>query len=353
MAKTITSHAPKAAKVSKVAKTAKTPKSSKRTNKFSTEKTPELSVETARAAFTPAWAKHLARVRTVLLSLAHSQPQVLLFEGGTESERQAMARWWAALIHCENATHAPHTSCEHREPCEQCLACVQIGAGIYFDVLAYDGRISNKEDEENPGSVRAFTIESARSLKARMGDNSHSNKKRVVIMSGIDISREPAANALLKVLEEPSPNTLFVLLTPQREQLLPTLVSRSWVITLPWPSTRYVDDSLAQWEQSLADFLRTGRDWWPLTAAKGSLGTVDHNKAAQILLLCQKRLLPALAGDPTDDSPLAYCFVRVKAEQQWTLARLLDDAQQALQYNVNAARVLDWLATRMYIMFRT
>lgn len=300
---------------------------------------PAYSPEDARQAFAPALSESMAPVRERLLGLAAHPPQVLLMEGGTEAERQALARWWAALHHCEEPTPAP---------CLNCPSCLHIGAGLHLDVLAYDGRITNKEDEENPGPVRAFNMDNARALKARMGDAPRSGGKRVVILGGMDITRDAAANALLKVLEEPSPTTVFVLLAPQREQLLPTLVSRSWVLTLPWPPTDYVDAELAQWTEELAVFLVQGKGWLSRTGARGA---VDQDLAQRVVLACQKALITGVR-DINAHTPLAQRLGALDPKRRMLAARIFEEAQDALQYNVNPARVLDWLAVRLFSAVR-
>ncbi len=300
---------------------------------------PELSAHASQEALAPAWQDQLAHVRSILCKLAINPPQVLLIEGGLEEERLALARFWAALQHCDS---------QHEElgkaPCGKCQACLHIGADLHMDVLVYDGRISNTEDEENPGPIRALSKDNAVNIKSRVADSTRSGKKRVVIMNGIEMKRNSAANTLLKVLEEPSPTSIFVLLTPQREQLLPTLVSRSWVLTLPWPKTRHITAELSIWEQGLANFLQDGRKWWDLAK-----GTIDHNLALQIVLLCQKCLLPALAAEKNMGT-LSQWFSRLSPKQSLALAQKLDEAQDALFYNVHPARVLDNLATQLYVL---
>lgn len=359
----------------------------------------------AQAAFAPALGAHLAGVRSRLLALAarpHAPlPQVLLFEGGSEDEQRALALWWAALLHCARngtqslAAHAlpaappsqglslpgtvaaPPTGeapapdaplanvCAARqEPCLDCRECIQIGAGLYRDLLQYDGRISNKDDAENPGVVRAFNMDNARELKSRMADSPRGGGKRVVILGGIGISREAAANALLKALEDPSPTTVFVLLTPQREQLLPTLVSRSWVLTLPWGGAAHIDPALLLWEEALAAFLANGRDWWAMTSGKGS---VDQTQAQRVIAHWQKALVrchAAPGGNGPDGAsnaepdigPLPRLLRRLpEGRRAWLLyhaASLLDEAQHALGFAVSPPRVLDSVAARLYVLVR-
>ncbi len=299
----------------------------------------ELSADVARMALAPANQPHLKNIRDIMGKLAHRPVQVLLIEGGNEDERLALARYWASLQHCELIQDD-----ETIRPCGQCQTCLHIGADMYMDVLVYDGRIRNTEDEENPRHVPALSKDNAVNIKSRVADTTHSGKKRIVIMNGIEMKRNSAANTLLKVLEEPSPTSIFVLLTPQREQLLPTLVSRSWTLTLPWPSSRYVSKNLNMWEQGLANFLQDGRKWWDLTK-----NAIDHSLAAHIVLLCQKSLLPALAKEESS-SPLTKHFARLNPMQCIALSQKLDEAQESLLYNVHPARVLDSLASQIFII---
>jgi DNA polymerase III subunit delta' len=290
--------------------------------------------------FTPIMTTAFAAIRIELARLAAQPPQVLLFEGGTEEERMALARYWAALQHCEQPAAG--------EPCFHCPACVCIADGVHVDVLAYDGRISNKEDEENPGAVRALSIDTMRQLKSRLRDSPHGKGKRVVLLAGMHNNRTEAANALLKVLEEPSATTIFVLLAPQREQLLPTLVSRSWVLTLPWPDTRSLAPALRVWQDSLAHFIQHGQGWFEKTSAKNA---VTPLLAAEILLACQKALSQSLCSQSNSlCPPLVQLFAAKSVQQRSQAACLLDEANEALQSSVNPARVLDFVATSLFVL---
>ncbi|MBO4301135.1 MAG: DNA polymerase III subunit delta', partial [Desulfovibrio sp.] len=112
----------------------------------------------------------LAGIRQLLDRLGAEPPQVLLLEGGSEEERLDAARYWACRVNCPQA--AP-------SPCLQCATCRQIAAGEYVDWSAYDGRISNRDDEKNPGLVRAFNMDNVRELKARLRDSPHGTGRRV------------------------------------------------------------------------------------------------------------------------------------------------------------------------------
>ena len=101
------------------------------------------------------------RIREVLHRLAANPPQVLLLEGGTEPQRLAAARDWAACVNCQQPGG-------EGGPCLICPTCMQIDAGEHLDVLAYDGRISNADDEAHPGPIRALNMDNIRELKQKL-----------------------------------------------------------------------------------------------------------------------------------------------------------------------------------------
>jgi len=103
------------------------------------------------------------------------------------------------------------------EPCLECEACSKIVAGIHPDVVTL----------LREGAAQIVPIESVRSqVISRLGIPPHEGPVRVFIVEEATSLAPPAANALLKTLEEPPARTLFVLCTTAPEQLLPTIRSR-------------------------------------------------------------------------------------------------------------------------------
>jgi DNA polymerase-3 subunit delta' len=74
--------------------------------------------------------------------------------------------------------------------------------------------------------ARSITVEQVRSLQRLFATTSSMSPWRVVLIDSIDDLERPAANALLKSLEEPPPNSLFLLVSHSPERLLPTIRSR-------------------------------------------------------------------------------------------------------------------------------
>lgn len=270
-------------------------------------------------------------------SLGAAPPQVLLLEGGSETQRLEMARYWACRCNCPEAASTGH-------PCLTCRTCLQTAAQEHFDILGFDGRIPNKQDEENPGLIRALNIANVRNLKRMLQEPPHGTGYRVILLMGLEGFRSSAANGLLKSMEEPSPTSLFVLLTPQREQLLPTLVSRSFCMTLPWPNPEAVADNDASLRKELAAFLQTGQGFFTKTGSKN----FDLAQAQEILAELRKVQIRLLAGNTTDSGELEGALRPLGKLTLAQTCRFLDEAQNALALAVNPTRVIEALLAALF-----
>lgn len=291
---------------------------------------------------------HGEAVRSMLEMLALRPPQSLLLEGGDEAGRMAAALHWARAANCPDALERRSRD-ERCVPCGECPVCRQIDALEHLDLLVYDGRISNKQDEENPGPVRAMTVENMRQLKSVNGTAPHGAGRRVAIFQGMTLTREEALNSILKTLEEPSQHTLFVLLTPQRQQILPTLVSRSMCLTLPWRGCLDQRPEVDQWEQALARFLAEGRGFLNAIGAKGA---VDAVAASQIVMTCQRSLGRVLAGAGVSALDKALGPLAADAAAAMRLNLWANEAQAMILGNVSPARALEAFGTKVFLLLR-
>ncbi len=87
---------------------------------------------------------------------------------------------------------------------------------------------------EPEGRSRTIHVSSMRErIIGPMSATAFSGGWKVGVIVGADRMEEEAANSFLKTLEEPTPKTMFLLLTDQPDAIMPTIVSRSQRIDLP------------------------------------------------------------------------------------------------------------------------
>lgn len=273
--------------------------------------------------------------RGKLAQLAAAPPQVLVIEGGLASERVAAALYYAAACNCLDT--APGA-------CGRCEACRQIRDRVFMDLIFLDGR------------EQSIKVDEVREVRQKVGEPPRGTGMRVVILTEAQGLTLPAANALLKSMEEPRPGNCFVLLAPQRERLLPTLVSRSWVLTLAWPQGGLSEDmgleegavSPSEWLAILEQFWRTGQGLFSKSGAKGRL---TRNMAQVLVLSLGRELADVLTG--RSRSSLGNLLAqRLDLHGLRRLDLLLAAAQEALVGQVNPALTLEWLATRVSLWLR-
>jgi len=92
-----------------------------------------------------------------------------------------------------------------------------------------DGEASEKKEKKN------ISIEETRNAIESLSIGSHRGGNRVILIYPLEMLRSDAANTLLKSLEEPPANTIFILLADRLDRVLPTIRSRCRLLTAPRP----------------------------------------------------------------------------------------------------------------------
>lgn len=129
-------------------------------------------------------------------------PTALLFAGCRGTGKTTTARIVAAALNCVN----------ENKPCGICYSCKAVFAGTHLDVTEIDAASNGLVDD-------------IRSLRQRVLYG-HTGNQRVVILDEAQSMSGAAFNALLKTLEEPPPNTTFLLLTTEPAKIPATITSR-------------------------------------------------------------------------------------------------------------------------------
>jgi DNA polymerase-3 subunit delta' len=155
-------------------------------------------------------------------------------------------------------------------PCGQCAACQQVLKRTHPDIFWLEPQKRS----------RIIDIESIRQLNRRVFQTAYAGGWKAAVLCAADRlgvpGKEEAGNAFLKTLEEPPPQTLFLLLTDNPAGVLPTIVSRCQRILLN--AERFVLDEA--WSQEILEAL--------LPAAG------DPRAAGLLRLMRWKNLLAAL-----------------------------------------------------------
>ena len=128
-----------------------------------------------------------------------------LFVGSRGTGKTSMAKILAACLNCE---HGPTI-----EPCGTCDSCVSIAAATSLDVIEMDAASNNSVDD-------------IRELRDSVAYAPVSGRRKVYILDEAHMLSTAAWNAFLKTLEEPPPNTVFVLATTEANKVPATVVDR-------------------------------------------------------------------------------------------------------------------------------
>lgn len=304
--------------------------------------------ETARAM---AASPRYERAFSFLSSLTHSPPRALLLEGGAAGERATVALYWGMALTCE----APRRDATGgTRPCLACPVCLKFLARMHRDLFFLDG------------AAGSITIDEVRAVRATLGEAAREARFRVVILSEAQSLTEAAANAMLKSLEEALPATVFVLTAPQRERLLPTLVSRSWTLTLPWPDPlvareeESASENAGGWAATAAEFLGSGTGLFNRTGVRGG---IDAAGAISLILACQRAMAQVFSGIPgtnlrpseslegeSPEADLARFFASLPENRLAIADAVLAEGQESIIAQVNPALVADWVLTRLYLL---
>jgi DNA polymerase-3 subunit delta' len=156
----------------------------------------------------------VARVRRAWV--AGRLPQAYCFAGPSGIGKRTTALALAQAVNCL-APVAGGTGAD--DACGACVACHKIGGGLHPDVV-----------EVRPEGKTVITIDQVREVTGRATLRPYEGRRPVWILDPADLMQEPAANALLKTLEEPAGASLFVLVTAAPSALLPTILSRCQVV---------------------------------------------------------------------------------------------------------------------------
>ena len=107
------------------------------------------------------------------------------------------------------------------------LTGIEIGETVHPDILIIEPQTIEKEDIQKEMEIGILRI---REIQRRMSLFACQSSHKIVIIDQADRMTREASNCLLKTLEEPTSDTVLILITSSFQSLLPTIISRCQLV---------------------------------------------------------------------------------------------------------------------------
>ncbi len=155
---------------------------------------------------------------------ANRIPHAIIIEGESGSGKTEFAKFIAKTVFCES----------DNKPCGVCKSCNLAEVGTHMDLYT----VAPEESKKN------IRVDQIRDLVFRAYQKPQVSDTNVFIIDRAETLNAAAQNALLKVIEEPPSNSIFIFLSNSITNLLPTVISRCIVYSLVVPEAEQTAEYL-------------------------------------------------------------------------------------------------------------
>lgn len=249
-------------------------------------------------------------------------PNAYLFVGPPNVGKTLVAQEFARAVNCEHLPHNPRP--DDVDACGECHNCLRIAQENHPDLqilrpaVRVEVRPPNEDAGERAGDEpRARTVardvyielpdaliytEQVERLIQQLSAKPALARRKITIICSAERMHTDGANKLLKTLEEPPPNTTFVLTSANPSRLLDTIISRCQMLKFHPLSNAELLDTLSRRFPDSDEKLREAA----MAMAGGRYGRAEWLMEAPDVLSLRDELLDLVAATP--EAPLVECL---------------------------------------------
>ncbi|MBO5321128.1 MAG: hypothetical protein J6B22_00795 [Clostridia bacterium] len=226
----------------------------------------------------------------------HRIPHAILIDGDVGTGRHTLANFLSLAAVCSGDLI----------PCDECKNCRMASSSNHPNIRY----ITPEKDK------KSIAVAQIRELKNDAYIKPHQAKNKIFIIDPADSLNPQCQNALLKILEEPPENTIFILVAESKASLLDTVLSRCVVLSLNVPSF----EEASHYLQSKTNFDKAEIEN-ALNVSRNNIGKalmlLNGNATAKVSEASKKFLELALKGDQMGMLSCLYPFEnsRIDAER--------------------------------------
>lgn len=281
----------------------------------------------------PQWREIIARRGTL--------PHALLFQGREGIGKLDFVRKLAQSLACATPVDGA--------ACGECQSCRWFAAAAHPDYREILPEVLRPGDPENPPSSerkpsQQISIDDIRALHDFINLTAHQSGGKTIAIYPAETLNVSAANALLKSLEEPPPNTRFMLIAHRPSYLPATIISRCQQIVLPTPSAAAAERWLR--EQGVAEpalsLAQTGNA--PLAALLLNDPEFWQQRKTLLGALAAPRLDALNLAEQVRDFPIPRLLGWM---QRWSYDLLRAKSAGDVRYNPDYGKPLAQIASRL------
>ncbi|HZM46034.1 MAG TPA: DNA polymerase III subunit delta' [Burkholderiales bacterium] len=230
--------------------------------------------------------------------------------------------------------------------CGACPGCTWFTQGSHPDFRRLAPAQPDESDEGGEGREKKASdqidVKQVRALESFINLSSHRGGARVIVVHPAEALNPSAANALLKSLEEPPPQTYFLLVAHRWHYLLPTIRSRCRLVGLALPEPDAALAWLTGEGVAAPELALAHAGGAPLAAA--ALDDEYWAVRKRLLDLLARAFDPLAAADELRDVEPARMAALL---QKWSYDLVLQQASGRVRYNPDCAEALAGIAARL------